>query len=148
MLQYHRDYRRNNKANDAVQATIMSKIVKSSLLKVKSILSLESNVNITEPKMRELNDAIDVSLYASGVMTEKFLRAQNEINVQTCKNYASQQFGIMKKATLNNEYVTSEQGISNNIFTAEMIVMTKKLFGCNGDQSGKYDIVYHIFSSF
>ena len=98
--------------------------------------------------MRELSDAIDVSLYASEAMTEKFLHAQNEINAQTCKDYASQQFGIMKKATLNNECVTSEQGISNNIITAEMILMTKKLFGSNGDQSGKYDIVCHIRSSF
>ena len=146
-MQYHRDHRRNNKANAAIQATIMSKIAKSSLLKVKSILSLESNVNVTQREMRELSDAIDVSLYASEAMTEKFIRAQNEISSQTCKDYASQQFGIMKKATLNNEYVTSEQGISNNIITAEMIVMTKKLFG-NGDQSGKYDIVCHIRSSF
>ena len=121
-MQCHRDYRRLNKANGAVQASIMSKILKSSILKVKTILSLESNVNITQRKMRELSDAIDVSLYASEAMTEKFLHAQNEINVQTCKDYASQQFGIMKKATLNNECVTSEQGISNNIITADMSI--------------------------
>ena len=125
----------------------MSKIAKSSLLKIKSILSLESNVNITQSKMHELSGAIDVSLYASETMTEKFICSQNEISSQICKVYASQQFGIMKKATLNNENVTNEQGISNNIITAKMILMTKKIFG-SGDQSDTYDIVCHIRLSF
>ena len=147
MLNSHRDFRRDNKANAVIQGTIMAKINKSSLDKIKAIVNIKSTVGLTGDKKKELDDAIEVAFQSSTEMTSRYMTCQREMNVSHCESYASQQFGIMKRATLLKDNIMQEQGISNYIITKNMVAMMETVFG-DGVQSGKYDYGNHSFASF
>ena len=146
MLKSHRDLRRDNKANAVIQGTIMSMINKSSLDKIKAIINIKYPEIMTGDKRKELDDAIEVALQSATEMTSRYMTCQREMNVRGCSKYASQQFGIMKRATLLKDNIMLEQGLSNFIVTENMVAMMEKNFG-DGDQSGTYDYCNHSLSS-
>ena len=101
---------------------------------------------MTGDKRKELDDAIEVALQSATEMTSRYMTCQREMNVRVCSKYASQQFGIMKRATLLKDNIMLEQGLSNFIVTENMVAMMEKKFG-DGDQSGTYDYCNHSLSS-
>ena len=123
MLKSHRDLRRDNKANAVIQGTIMSMINKSSLDKIKAIINIKYPEIMTGDKRKELDDAIEVALQSATEMTSRYMTCQREMNVRGCSKYASQQFGIMKRATLLKDNIMLEQGLSNFIVTENMVAM-------------------------
>ena len=147
MLKSHQDFCRDSKANAIIQGTIMAKIKKSSLEKIKAIVNIKRSEVLTGEKKKKLDDAIEVSLQSSAEMISRYMTCQREMNVSTCEAYASQQFGMLKRATLLRDNVMQEKGKSNFIVTGNMVAMMEIIYG-DGDQSGKYDYCNHCFASF
>ena len=87
MLSSHRDFKRKNKANFAVQGTIFGKINSESIRLIQTKVNNASSNELSNELKIEINNLIKVASDSSKCMLEKFLLSQSDINTNTCYNY-------------------------------------------------------------
>ena len=136
MLKLHRDYKRQNRANLAVQGSIYAKMNKASIIAMRDRIQDATNIQISNNPKAELLKMFDVASSTSEVSYEHFLQAQSEICSKTCDKYASEQYSSLTRCSTFNENITLVQSISKFIINDKMVGMVNNIVG-NFDQSGK-----------
>lgn len=145
MLSSHRDFKRKNKANLAVQGTMFAKINSESICLIQTKVNNAGSNEISNELKIEINNLIKVASDSSNCLLEKFLHCQSDINANTCYNYGKKQFTSMKASCIHNDNINLVPGVSDHIMTVPMINMVKDIVNYES-QSGK--IVIQFFSSF
>ena len=147
MLSTHKDFRRHNKANAAVQGTIFGHINLSCIQKIKSIVIDNDKVSILDDESKKtIYNAIDTALASNEEMVNKFVSSQTAICSRTCVNFAQQQYNLIKNASFFNENINNIPGISSYIINDSIIKLTRKIFDVN--QSGMYEDIFITFHHF
>ena len=136
MLKLHRDYKRQNRANLAVQGSIYAKMNKASIIAMRDRIQDATNIQISNDTKAELLKMFDVASSTSEVSYEHFLQAQSEICSKTCDKYANEQYSSLVRCYVFKENINLVQSISKSIITDKMVEMVNNMVG-NFDQSGK-----------
>ena len=140
MLRTHRDFKRKNKANLAVQGTVYAKINKESINLLQLTINTASPNELSDDLKNKLSNLIKIASDSSNCMLNKMLLAQSDINTHTCHNYGKKQFTCMKNSCSLKENINLVTGVSNYVMTASMVNMVKDIVSCGDSQSGKIDI--------
>ena len=113
MLRTHRDFKRKNKANLAVQGTVYAKINKESINVLQLTINTASPNELSDDLKNKLSNLIKIASDSSNCMLNKMLLAQSDINTHTCHNYGKKQFTCMKTSCILNENINLVPGVSN-----------------------------------
>ena len=118
----HRDTKRKNRANLAVQGCLYSKLNLSSLEKLKTMVTSNEVINV-----EEASKLIDIAEKTNLSMVDKFTTSQAQICKYMCMRYASEQYSSVQNAHQNGEDLQDNDAVSKHIVSKEIVDVFKQL---------------------
>ena len=116
----NRDLLRQNKANKAIQASILANIGKDSL-------KLLKDSSPSSPENNNQSKLLDIASTCNDKMLDLFNDSQESIGKFATKYYAMEQHTLMKNAVKNKEDIGSIPEISSYVYNDEIIEMYQEL---------------------
>ena len=136
MLKHHRDYKRQNKANLAVQGSLYAKMNKASISNIRDRINVSTNTQICPDTKAELLKMCEIACLSNVLAYDHFIQAQSEVSTKTCRSYANEQYSSLVRCCQFQENINLVPSISKSIITDKMVQIVNNIVG-NFDQSGK-----------
>ena len=121
MLKHHRDYKRQNKANLAVQGSLYAKMNTASISNIRDRINVSTNIQICPDIKAELLKMCEIACMSNELAYDHFIQAQSEISTKACRSYANEQYSSLVRCCQFQEDINLVPAISKSIVTDKMV---------------------------